>query len=73
MKPSHVSEQLLCLFVADAARSGLQYSTIKTYLAAVRHFAIANGGRDPFAGSLPTLGKASSGSKVDRHRTLDCL
>ena len=56
--PSHVLEQLLCLIVADAAKSGLQYSTIKTYLAAVRDFAIANGGRDPFAGSLPTLGNA---------------
>ena len=58
MTPSHVLEQLLCLIVADAAKSGLQYSTIKTYLAAVRDFAIANGGRDPFAGLLPTLGKA---------------
>ena len=32
MTPSHVSEQLFCLFVADVAKSGLQYSTIKTYL-----------------------------------------
>ena len=45
--PFPVSESLLCYFVAALARQGLAPSTIKTYLASVRHAQIVRGLSEP--------------------------
>ena len=45
--PLPVSEDLISGFVATLARDGLSYTSIRTYLAAVRHHQIASGFGDP--------------------------
>ena len=57
------SEDILCLFVAQQAESGLAYGTVKCYLSAVRHLYISKGEGDPFAKSLPKLDYVVKGVK----------
>ena len=61
-----VSESMLCYFVVALAREGLAPSTIKTYLAAVRHTRIERGSPDLREGSsLPRLHMVQNG--IRRH------
>ena len=55
-QPFPVSERLLCYFVASLAQQGLAPSTIKVYLAGVRHAQIMQGYPEPRQSSnLPRL------------------
>ena len=60
--PFPVSETLLCYFVTSLARDGIAPSTIKTYLAAVRHAQIMRGHPEPRESStLPRLRLVQNG------------
>ena len=60
--PFPVSESLLCYFVAALARQGLAPSTIRTYLASVRHAQIVRGLPEPQEHSnLPRLRLVQAG------------
>ena len=62
--PFPVSESLLCYFVASLGRQGLAPSTIKTYLAGIRHAQIVRGYPAPReSSSLPRLGLLQAGVK----------
>ncbi len=62
--PFPVSENLLCYFVAFLAQQGLAPSTIKTYLAGVRHAQIIRGHPEPRESStLPRLKLLQAGVK----------
>ena len=62
--PFPVSECLLCYFVASLGRQGLAPSTIKTYLAGIRHAQIVRGYPAPReSSSLPRLGLLQAGMK----------
>ena len=65
--PFPVTESLLCYFVASLARQGLAPSTIRTYLAAVRHAQIMRGFPEPRqSSSLPRLRLVQSGVRRER-------
>ncbi len=65
--PFPVSETLLCYFVAALARQGLALSTIRTYLAEVRHAQIMRGLPEPRQqSSLPRLRLVQTGVQRDR-------
>ena len=67
LSPFPVSESMLCYFVVSLAREGLAPSTIKTYLAAVRHAHIERGYPDLRDGtSLPRLHLVQTGICRDR-------
>lgn len=51
MQPLPASEQMLILFVADLSQR-VAYSTVRTYLAGIRYWHIANGIGDPMRGRL---------------------
>ena len=51
MRPLPASEQLLVLFVADLSQR-VSYSTIRTYLAGIRHLHISEGVGNPLNGKL---------------------
>lgn len=51
VQPLPASEQMLILFVADLSQR-VAYSTIRTYLAGVRHWHVASGVGDPMDGRL---------------------
>ena len=53
--PLPVSQSLLCLYVSHLANSGLAYSSIKTYLSAVRYLHIANNLQEPRTLPMPKL------------------
>ena len=55
LTPLPVSEEILCLFVAHLSKSNLQHSTVRSYLAAVRHLQISAALPDPAISSLPRL------------------
>ena len=55
LAPLPSSENILCLFVAWLASSGLSHATIKVYLAAVRQLHISAGRANPFLGDMPRL------------------
>ena len=55
LTPLPTSEHQLCLYVAHLASGGLQHSSIKGYLSAVRRLQIVCGMGDPFAVSWPLL------------------
>ena len=51
-----MTEQLMCMFVAQLGTEGLANQTIKCYLLAVRHYSIMAGQGDPFGpGAFPVL------------------
>ena len=56
LQPLPVTEQLMCMFVAQLGTEGLAHQTIKCYLSAVRHYSIMAGQGDPFGpGAFPVL------------------
>ena len=59
-------EAHLCEFVAQLEADGLTHGTMKSYLAAVRHFHIRNGWGDPRMGDMPRLVQALQGVKRKR-------
>ena len=59
--PFPASESLLCYFVVFLARQGLEPSTIKSYLAAVRHVQISEGLPDIRQSALPRLQLVQTG------------
>ena len=62
--PFPVSESLLCYFVASLGQQRLAPSTIKTYLAGIRHAQIVRGYPAPReSSSLPRLGLLQAGVK----------
>lgn len=62
--PLPTSEHKLCLFVAHLASEGLQHSSIKGYLSAVRRLQIVQGLGDPFVASWPMLECTLRGIKM---------
>ena len=55
LQPFPVTEPTLSAFVAFLYKEGLSVSTVKLYLAAVRHAQIALGFGDPRIASMPKL------------------
>ena len=53
--PFPLVEMHLCRFVAHLAKSGLQHSSIKGYLSALRRMQVVMGLGDPFVASWPLL------------------
>ena len=61
--PLPASEQRLCLFAAYLAKENLAHSSIRGYLAAVRHFQVARGLGDPRIAAMPKLEQVLRGIK----------
>ena len=54
LSPWPLSEQALCLFVAQLGKEGLRHQSIKCYLSAVRFLSIMRSEGDPFTpGAMP--------------------
>ena len=70
MNPFPLSEDQLCTFMAHLMDEGLQHSSIKGYLSAIRRMQIVKGLGDPFAASWPLLEYTLRGIKLRlaRHR-----
>ena len=52
----HLTERLLCLYVAQPGKENLTHQTIKCYLSAIRFLSISMGHGDPFVpGAMPVL------------------
>lgn len=66
MTPMPASEHQLCLYVAHLAGGGLQHSSIKGYLSAVRRLQVVCGMGDPFAASWPLLECTLKGVKREQ-------
>ena len=62
--PLPLSENQMCLFVAHLADEGLQHSSIRGYLSAVRRMQIVFGMGDPFVASWPLLECTLRGIKL---------
>ena len=63
--PFPVSETSLCYFVAALAPEGVAPSTVRTYLAAIRHAQIIRGYLAPRESSLPRLQLVQNGVRRD--------
>ena len=62
MSPFPVSETMLCYFVTSLAQEGIAPTTIRTYLAAVRHTQIIRGHAEPRESlTLPRLRLVQNG------------
>ena len=66
VSPLPTSEHLLCQYVAFLSLSGLVHSTIKCYLAAVRHLHIEQHRGDPGISSMPRLELVVKGVKREQ-------
>ena len=64
--PLPVSQSLLCSYISHLANSGLAYSTIKTYLAAVRYLQISNDLPEPRTVPMPKLSVVERGIRQKR-------
>ena len=64
--PLPVSQSLSYSYISHLANSGLAYSTIKTYLAAVRHLQISNDLPEPRAVPMTKLGLVERGIRRTR-------
>lgn len=64
LSPFPLSEGQLCSFVAHLAEEGLQHSSVKGYLSAIRHLQILGGMGDPFVASWPLLECTLKGLKL---------
>ena len=62
--PLPASEHQLCQFVSVLAKDNLSHSTIKSYLAAVRHLHIEEGGGDPKICNMARLEQVLKGIKL---------
>lgn len=63
LNPFPVTKQILTYFVGWMYTSNLASSTVKNYLAAVRHSQIALGMGDPHMGGMPQLEYVLKGAK----------
>ena len=70
--PLPVSQSLLCSYISHLANSGLAYSTIKTYLAAVRYLQISNDLPEPRAVPMPKLSLVERGIRRTRSEESSC-
>ena len=68
LPPLPVTEQLLCRFVSYLANQSLTHSTIKGYLAGVRHLHIAEGLGDPRISAMAQLEQVLRGVKLTQAR-----
>lgn len=66
LTPVPCSEHLLCQFAAHLAEAGLQASTIKCYLSAIRQLHIAKGAGDPAIGGMVKLEQVIRGIKSEQ-------
>lgn len=66
--PLPVTEQLLCRYVSYLANQSLAHSTIKGYLAGVRHLHIAEGLGDPHINTMAQLEQVLRGIKLTQAR-----
>lgn len=64
LSPFPTTENQLCSFVAHLAQEGLQHSSVRGYLSAVRHLQIMGGMGDPFVASWPLLEYTLKGLKL---------
>ena len=64
LSPFPLSEDQLCTFVAFLMDEGLQHTSIKGYLSAIRRLQIVGGLGDPFAASWPLLEYTLRGIKL---------
>ena len=64
LSPFPLSEDQLCTFVAYLMDEGLQHTSIKGYLSAIRRLQIVRGLGDPFAASWPLLEYTLKGLKL---------
>ena len=64
--PLLVTETLLCQYVSYLAKQNIMHSTIKVYLAAVRHLHIENHMPDPHMGDMARLEQVIKGVKRDQ-------
>ena len=60
------SEQQLRQFVVSLAKEGVAHSTLKCYLAAIRHLHIAKGVGDPAFSAMPRLVQVLRGTRFDQ-------
>ena len=67
--PVPTSEQQLCRYVAHLAGDNLSYTTVKTYLAAVRQLQVAEGWGDPEMNKMPRLAQVIRGIKAAQARS----
>ncbi len=67
--PLPATEHQLCLFVAHLVEGGLQHSSIKGYLSAIRRLQIIGGLGDPFTASWPLLECTLKGIKREQARS----
>ena len=73
--PLPVSQSLLCSYITYLAKSGLAYSSIKTYLSAVRYFQVSYGLAAPDRVAMPKLSLVERGirrAKAVEHKSV-CL
>ena len=68
LSPTPASEQVLQVFVASLARDGLAHSTVKNYLAAVRHLHLEEGLPDPKMVDMARLQLVVRGVKKQQAR-----
>ena len=68
MSPLPASENQLCQFVSSLAIQSLCHNTIKSYLAAIRHFHIAEGHGDPHIHEMARLEQVLKGIKMVQSR-----
>ena len=68
LSPFPLAEDQLCSFVAHLAEEGLQHSSVKGYLSAIRHLQILGGMGDPFVASWPLLEYTLKGLKLQQAR-----
>ena len=64
--PFPLVELQLCKFVANSEEDGLQFSSIKGYLSAIRRLQIFGGMGDPFVATWPLLEATLCGVKLCR-------
>ena len=71
LSPFPLTESHLCTFVAHLMDEGLQHSSIKGYLSAIRHLQILKGMGDPFTASWPLLEYTLRGIKLRQAKHKD--
>ena len=69
LTPYPATESCLCYFVTCVGDEGLADSTIKSYMAGIRHTQISLGLADPMISSMPRLGLIIKGIKNLRGRS----
>lgn len=65
--PLPVTQAILCYFISALAKDGLTYSTIKSYLSAVRYIHILNNLPEPRSVPMPKLSLVERGIRKSSH------